>query len=74
MDRRIVDDRLVSQPFACRPPQRVPARPVRRWSRLPQYRQIPVEMALNVRHEVVRITPEDFVHMGFLDAGAAHDV
>ena len=47
---------------------------MRRWSRLPQYRQVPIELALNVRHEVVRITPEDFVHMGFLDASAAHDV
>ena len=51
-----------------------PQRPMRQWSRLPQYRQIPVEIALNVRHDVVRTTPEDFVHMGFLDAGAAHDV
>ena len=74
VDRRVVDERFVSQPYPYRPPQRVPARPMRQWSRLPQYRQIPIEQALIVRHDVVQISPEDFVHMGFPDAGVAHDV
>ena len=41
---------------------------------LPQYRLIPTEQALNVRHEVVQIRPEHFIHVEFPDAGVAHDV
>ena len=44
------------------------------WSGLPQFRQIPIEQAPNVRHEVVHLSPDEFVHMGFPDAGVAHDV
>ena len=47
---------------------------MRQWSPSPQYRLIPIEQALNVRHEVVQIRPEVFVHMGFQAAGVAHDV
>ena len=74
VNRRVVDERFVEEPFAYRPPQRFPARPMRQWSRLPQYRQIPIEQALNVRHSVVQVSAADFVHMGFPDAGVAHDV
>ena len=74
VDCRAVDDRFVSQPYPKRPPQRVPARPMRQWSPLPQYRQIPIEQALNVRHEVVQIRPQDFIHKEFPDAGVAHGV
>ena len=73
VNRRIVDERFVEEP-AGRPLQRIPARPMRQWSRLPQYRQIPIELALNVRHSVVHVSAEEFVHMGFPDAGVAHDV
>ena len=73
VNRRIVDERFVEEP-AGRPLQRIPARPMRQWSRLPQYRQIPIELALNVRHSVVQVSAQDFVHMGFPDAGVAHDV
>ena len=44
------------------------------WSGLPQFRQTPIGQALNVRHEVVHLSPDEFVHMGFSDAGVAHDV
>ena len=73
VNRRVVDERFVEEP-AYRPYQRIPARPMRQWSRLPQYRQIPIELALNVRHTVVQVSAADFVHMGFPDAGVAHDV
>ena len=74
VNRRVVDERFVSEPFAYRPPQRIPARPMTPWSWLHQYRQIPIDQALRVGHEVVQIYPEDFVHMGVPHAGVNHDV
>ena len=73
VNRRIVHDRFINDP-AGRPLQRIPARPMRQWSRLPQYRQIPIEQALNVRHRVVHVSAEEFEYMGFPDVGVAHDV